>query len=265
MRGLSSVTGAILLCGVALSIACGAAESVNDAESGDDGCPRIVQNGGDTIRERPDGESLCPDGVCNYVSQDGCPSNQACRPALDSSGAIIPSCQGAGTRTNGETCANANDCEPGYACPDGQCRKLCCGRDWSESACDEGYGCYRDWSFLVNDVATPTGAYLCFPTGCDIFTSDDCPSGRDCKIIDPRGTTACVPPSPERLGERCTPPSVCGRGLACVGQPGEEVCRRLCRAEECGEPACRLGEGTCVHFNRDPPGVGECTPGWPAP
>ena len=21
-------------------------------------------------------------------------------------------------------------------------------------------------------------------------------------------------------------------------------------------------EGTCVHFDRDPPGIGECTPGW---
>jgi hypothetical protein len=26
-----------------------------------------------------------------------------------------------------------------------------------------------------------------------------------------------------------------------------------------GEPACKEGEGICVHFNRDPPGVGECT------
>ena len=38
-------------------------------------------------------------------------------------------------------------------------------------------------------------------------------------------------------------------------------CRRLCKAVEGGgEPSCKEGEGVCVHFHRDPPGVGECTP-----
>jgi hypothetical protein len=27
-----------------------------------------------------------------------------------------------------------------------------------------------------------------------------------------------------------------------------------------GEPFCQEGEGICVHYNRDPQGVGECTP-----
>jgi hypothetical protein len=149
-------------------------------------------------------------------------------------------------------------------------RRLVGVRVRSGRSCDPGEACYRELLYTIegdpdddsDDVNIPSGAYMCFPTGCDLFTSDDCPNNTDCKIIDPTGRTACLPPSPERLGERCTPPSVCGRGLNCVGLPGEERCRKLCRAEECGEPSCDADEGTCVHFNRDPEGVGECTPGW---
>src|SRR5262245_40629459 len=117
MRGLSYATAAILLGGALLAVGCGSSDTANDTDAAG-GCGRFVENGGDTIPERPDGPSLCPTGACNYASQEGCPSNQACRPALNASNAIIPSCQGAGTRTNGETCTNANDCAPGYACPD---------------------------------------------------------------------------------------------------------------------------------------------------
>ena len=263
MRGISAVTGALLLVATAVTGACGGADSVTD--NGSDGeCGRVVENGGDVIPNPPDGAELCPAGDCNYQSQEGCAAGMACIPSIVQN-QIAPTCAATqnGTGMGGDSCTAWTDCAPGYVCPDGQCRKLCCGRDWSESACEPGEACFRDWSFLVDDVAEPTGAYLCYPTGCDVLTSDDCPSDRDCKIIDPRGTTACVPPTTGRLGESCTPPQVCGRGLSCIGPPGEETCRRLCRAEACGEPACGRGEGTCVHFNRDPPGVGECTPGWP--
>jgi hypothetical protein len=265
MRGLSAASCAFLLAVATLAVACGTTGSVGDSDDGNGECPGFVANAGDVIPEPPDGVSLCPEGACNYQSQEGCGANQACRPSVTETNEIVPACSAAGMGVSGDTCKNWTDCAAGYVCPDGQCRKLCCGRDWSESACDEGEGCFRDWSLLLGDDAEPTGAYLCFPTGCDLFTSEDCPADRDCKLIDPRGTTACVPPTAGEVGDRCSPPAVCGRGLSCVGQPGEETCRRLCRAEECGEPSCGPGEGTCVHFNRDPPGVGECTPGWPAP
>jgi hypothetical protein len=273
MRGLARLITAILLTGGAgVTGACGSADSAIE-DDGEAGCQPVDEDGGGVIPSRPDGPSFCPAGnVCNYQSQDGCAEGMACRPTLNA-GQIVARCEMAGSGVPGDTCVNWTDCAPGYVCPDGRCRKLCCGRDWSESACDDGEACYREWFLTVaegapedpdDDVIESTGAFLCYPSGCDVFTSDDCSSDRDCKIIDPRGTTACVPPSPEEEGERCTPPSVCGRGLSCVGDPGEERCRRLCRAEECGEPACDADD-TCVHFNRDPPGVGECTPDWPTP
>jgi hypothetical protein len=259
--------------GSLLAVGCGAAESANNTEP-EEGCPRVVLDGGGTIPDPPDGPSLCPgSNACNYQSQTGCAATQSCYPAvIMGTMDVAAQCRPVGAGVSGDACTEWTDCARGYACPDGQCRKLCCGADWSDDACDPGEGCYRELLYTItegdpgtdaDDVNVSSGAYLCFPTGCDVFTSDQCSSDRDCKIIDPKGTTACVRPTAGDVGDRCTPPVVCGRGLSCVGQPGEERCRRLCRAEECGKPACRAGEGTCVHFNRDPPGVGECTPDWP--
>jgi hypothetical protein len=257
-----------------VGVACGEAETASTTDPDED-CPRVVLDGGDTIPEPPDGASLCPEGnSCNYQSQEGCAANMSCYPVImQGMTDIVSACRPAGTGVSGDACDSPTDCARGHVCPDGQCRKLCCGADWSDDACDPGEGCYRELFYTVDegdpntdedDVNESTGAFLCYPTGCDVFRTDECATGRDCKIIFPNGTTACVPPTPGDEGERCTPPIVCGPRLSCVGPPGEERCRRLCRAEECGEPACEPGD-TCVHFNRDPPGVGECTPDWPDP
>jgi hypothetical protein len=267
LRALSVVA---LTSGLGLA-ACGSSGTTNDG-TGNGGCPRVVLDGGGTIPDPPDGASLCPAGTCNYQSQAGCADDMSCYPAIVMGTTdIIATCRTVGTGVSGDACDEWTDCARGYGCPDGQCRKLCCGADWSEDVCDPGEGCYRELFYAIegdpntdeDDREESTGAFLCYPTGCDVFRSSECAGGRDCKIIDPKGTTACVPPTAGDEGERCTPPIVCGPELSCVGNPGEERCRRLCRAEECGEPGCSAGD-TCVHFNRDPPGVGECTPDWPA-
>lgn len=272
-NGLRALSILVLTTGSLLAVACGSGETAESSESG--GCPRVVLDGGGTIPEPPDGPSLCPDGTCNYQSQEGCPDNESCYPAVDMGATeAVPACRRIGTGVSGTACAAWTDCGRGYGCVESQCRKLCCGADWSDDACDAGEACFRELLYTIDegdpdtdedDMNVSSGAYVCFPSGCDVFTSDECSSDRDCKIIDPKGTTACIRPTPGQVGDRCTPPQVCGRELSCVGPPGEERCRRLCRAEECGKPACRPDEGTCVHFNRDPPGVGECTPGWPDP
>jgi hypothetical protein len=104
---------------------------------------------------------------------------------------------------------------------------------------------------------------LCFPVNtCDPLDPASCANeaGRECKVVDPTGAVACAPKSEADVGESCAPPNVCKQGSTCIVGPSGGVCRRLCRAEECGEPACSPGEGACVHFDRNPPGVGECTP-----
>jgi hypothetical protein len=233
---------------------CGVAES---GSSGfDEGvCARVVADGGDTVPAPPDGASLCPPGPCNYQTQSGCAPGHTCQPTFTRGKGIEAGCSRAGERARGEACGAKDACARGLVCAGGFCRKLCCGRDWS--ACDEGESCFRQLQFSIDDVPTDTGAWLCFPVDtCSVLDSVACGPGRDCKLVDPTGNEACVPHSGEPVGAACSGAALCDRGLTCV----HGTCRRLCAAESCGEPGCPDGEGTCVHFNRNPPGVGECTP-----
>ena len=268
MRGVLRASRVVsLLCGGVAAFACGSADTVSEAQPSDH-CHEVVLNTDDEIPPSPNGVDLCPSGPCNYQDQSGCAADRNCAPAPTAAGSgITPACipitiPRSGEGTTGDACRTSNECAKGYACGGGACRRLCCGLD--RDACGAGETCFQElfMALEADGEQISTGAYLCYPTGCDVLTSEDCPAGFDCKIIDPAGTTACIPPSPEELGEPCEAPSICRRGLTCVGPDGQKTCRRLCRHEACGEPACQPGEGACVHFNRDPEGVGECTPGF---
>jgi len=228
-------------------------------------CPKVVLDGGGGIVMPADG-SLAPEcepGACNFQTQAGCATDQSCLPAVMDN-AIITGCFDIGKSDLGDVCNSDAPCAKGEACAAGYCRKLCCAGDWT--ACDGQESCYRDFEYQLGTEPTPTGAWVCYPVGtCSVLDSKACDAaGQDCKMVDSRGSEACMPKSPGELGEPCGAATgrLCGRGLGCIGEPGAETCRRLCRAEECGEPSCPTEEGTCVHFDRDPAGVGECTPGW---
>ena len=233
-----------------------AAVKPTDASTGPDGsgpAPFLIDGGGEAAA-LPDGAGVCPAGPCNYQTQQGCSSEQSCLPALVS-GRVAPSCQAAGTRARGESCDGWNDCASGLFCAEGTCRKLCCGGDWT--ACASGESCTRQ--LLVRDPATDAGLEagvdLCFPVGtCDLFDPDACSEtgGRSCQIVDLVGNVACGPRGEAAIGEACGKTRPCRQGLNCV----DDSCRRLCGS---GAPPCPSAEGTCVHFVRHPPGVGECT------
>jgi hypothetical protein len=73
--------------------------------------------------------------------------------------------------------------------------------------------------------------------------------------VDPVGHAACLPEGSSKIGESCVD-ATCQGGSICAGGK----CRRLCKAVEGGgEPSCPPSEGVCIHFARDPVGVGECT------
>lgn len=243
------------------AIGCGSAESVSDTTT--PMCAKIDPNGGGDIDAPPDGASLCPAGPCNYQTQTGCDSGQTCRPQFTAASPdVTPGCEAAGTRTRGEVCTTSTECAAGHLCAEGVCRKMCCGLDWS--ACDEGESCFRQLQVRAGGVAKYSGVDLCYPVGtCDVLNPTACDEtpGQDCKLVDPRGSQACISKRPGKLGEECGGANLCERGLQCVGTL-VKVCVRLCRALECGEPSCPPAEGTCVHFDRDPAGVGECTPNW---
>ncbi|MBK8254097.1 MAG: hypothetical protein IPK82_15705 [Polyangiaceae bacterium] len=235
------------------SAGCTGSTETQPMDGGTDG-PAFVDGGG-TIPDPPNGPSLCPQGACNYQTNAGCAANQTCVPLPDGMGSAPPGCIGAGTAASGATCTNFDECAPGFICALGQCRKLCCGGDWS--------GCPTENEHCIQNLnvsdgmggAIKSGAMLCMPVNtCDPLQPNvGCASGTACLIVDPTGATACFPEGSGVSGDPCP----CKGGFLCV----DNECRRLCKAVEGGgEPTCQEGEGICVHYARDPDGVGECTP-----
>jgi hypothetical protein len=247
-----------LLAPLALLMACGSAETTSDGAA-DPSCPQVLEDATVPIDPAPDGAAACAAGDCNYQTQAGCADTQACRPQFNATDPEVhPGCEPAGPGDAGDACAEQADCARGLYCALGLCRTLCCGADWT--ACNEGESCIRSLEVRAGGQTLPAEAGLCFPVGtCDPLDPTSCADepDRECKIVDPTGAVACAPRSNAGLGDACAPPSVCRQGLSCVGN----VCTKLCAAEVCGEPSCTEAEGSCVHFPRDPAGVGECTPG----
>jgi len=237
--------------------ACGSAETV-ETGTPTPYCTPLFEDRSMPVPSAPDGASACATGSCNYQTQQGCPASAACRPQFNAEEvAVTPGCEAAGDHDAGDPCTTQGECGRGLYCAAGACRKMCCGGDWS--ACDPGESCIRSVEVRAGGEIIAAGLDLCFPVGtCDLFDPSSCSDepGRECKIVDPTGAVACAPRSEADVGDPCGPPTVCKQGLNCVGG----FCVKLCRHLECGEPSC--GEGSdCVHFDRLPEGVGECSLG----
>ena len=242
---------------VGVAAACSGGNSTTENGPASAGCPQLITDNLLLVEDAPDGAAACAEGTCNYQTQTGCDDTQACRPQFNTTAPEVhPGCEPAGDAKAGQSCAASSDCARGSYCAIGTCHKLCCGGDWS--ACDAGESCIRTLQVRAGGQVIDAGADLCFPVGtCDPFDPQSCAeeSGRECKIVDPTGAVACAPRSDAQLGDACAPPEVCAQGLTCVAG----TCIKLCAFALCGDPACTEAVGTCVHFARDPEGVGECT------
>jgi hypothetical protein len=238
-----------------LAAACGSGDRVKIVMD----CPKLVEDLTVPLQVPPDGAAACASGDCNYQTQAGCSDQQACRPQFNATDPDVhPGCEAVGTAASGEACTLQTDCARGLYCAAGSCHKLCCGADWT--GCAKGESCIRSLDVRAGGQVRSAQAGLCFPVGtCDPLDPNGCSDDpkRECKIVDPTGAVACAPRSNAGLGDSCTPPEVCKQGLTCVGR----FCIKLCAFAACAEPACSAAEGSCVHFLRDPEGVGECTVG----
>lgn len=242
---------------------CGTSSSVTQTPVGDAGCGDAgeILDAGGSISTPDAGASLCPAGACNYQDQTGCAGGQACRPQFSSTSTVVAAgCEPAGSGKSDATCQSSADCAVGFYCAAGACHRQCCGGDWS--VCDPGESCFRSVLADAGGKVTSTGMELCFPvTDCDPLASGSCPSGQSCALVDSAGRTACITASPAQAGSDCDLSHSCAGGSVCVDDAsGAAHCRALCRAAACGETSCAAGQGVCVHFARDPAGVGECTP-----
>ncbi len=239
--------------------------------AGTAGNPNVILDGGGTIPDAPVGSDFCQKGECNYQKQD-CTNAQTCLPTdtPPASGDWPPKCMAAGTKAMGESCSAWNDCVAGAFCVGigaaadggivpGTCRKLCCGGDWT--ACGSGQSCIQQVYLVRPGGGDPqyAKADVCAPVNdCDVFDANACKDqpGRSCQLADPIGNVACLPIGSGGPGAACGANKACKAGFTCVA----DECRRLCKAVAGGgEPYCPASEGTCVHYKRDPEGVGECT------
>jgi hypothetical protein len=246
----------LMLSGVVLAL--GGCSSSGDSDTGsaggpDAGSPGWVDRSDGGTAAPPDGPSLCPAGVCNYQTNEGCGAAETCTPFPDGDN-ISPACLPAGSGKSGDACAEPKDCAPGYFCvtstTPGTCRKLCCGGDWT--------GCPSDSEHCIARIGyqTPgdTGAMACYPVGtCDPLDPGSCgDDGHTCQIVDATGASACLAEASGEEGQPCP----CRGGFLCDSEL--EICRKLCRADDSGlGPSCSAGQ-TCVHYNKHPDGVGEC-------
>jgi hypothetical protein len=259
MRLCAGLLGAAIF-----AVGCGSSTGDTSSSSGGpDAGPDVIEvvlDGGGAPATPPDGASKCPQGLCNYQTGAGCPAaNPTCLPASDGNGGVTLACDLAGTVANGGACAAATDCVAGHLCVEGACHKLCCGGDWT--GCDSATEhCIESLVYGDGKGGTiATNAMLCYPINtCDALVPSACPkAGTTCQIADPTGATACLPEGSGSAGEACP----CKGGFACIVSESGSECRRLCKAVEGGGvPFCQSDEGICVHYNRDPGGVGECTP-----
>ena len=259
--------------------ACGSADSTTTSTPAPSVC--LVYSGAGA-QMTPDGGTTtkaCPAGPCNYQTQAGCKATETCFPHYDAtSNKVVPTCGAIGTQTTGEACNSADQlCARGFICVDGACAKACCGGD--DSACETGERCIRQaTAFLTSSgqkISYDEGLGTCAPINdCNVLDSvSTCKSDAKrpvCRVIDASGTVACRPTGDRDLGQACDSANQCGPGQMCAGYASGEAstnvatkCVRLCKWGDCrSKPACPEAEGPCIHFDRDPDGVGECTLGW---
>jgi hypothetical protein len=218
----------------------------------------VILDGGGDPAMHPDGQALCPAGVCNYQTGAGCQApTPACIPALVDGG-VAPACESADAGVTGTACMHATDCAPGYLCStDATCHKLCCGGDWT--GCDSpAEHCIETLLYQGPDGGSVnTGAMLCYPINtCNALQPKSCTApGTSCVVADRTGATACLAEGSGTTGKPCP----CKGGFVCLTDSKGTACHRLCGAVAGGAPPyCQEGEGICVHYDRDSAGVGEC-------
>ena len=134
--------GVGLGCAIAASaMSCGGGSSgettLSGGSGGGDGGVQVILDGGGVVAKPPDGEKACPQGACNFQSNQGCTGATSCEPALGPTGVVTPSCEPAGAGKSGDQCAQPSDCAPGYFCVGKTCHKLCCGGEIGRASCRE--------------------------------------------------------------------------------------------------------------------------------
>ena len=159
-----------------------------------------------------------------------------------------------GRGMEGASCESTEQCGAGLACflkrTGGVCGRICCR---AAPACGEEERCGGPGQ-LVDRTEVAYGE--CLPIrACDVLDPEGCELGEACYITSSMGDTGCREAGDAGVGEMCTEPQDCARGLTCSGF-FEMTCARICSLER---DECPADEGRCVRYAQSPPGTGLCT------
>jgi hypothetical protein len=224
--------------------------TADDASAYDDATPEDAGSGEDVATPpldagtAPDSSTPAPPYAmlaCRVVEPPG------------SDAGFTPMCQVPGQGVDGARCTGGQDCAAGFECVgepgQGVCRHYCCSNDCSENG---GGSTAGDAAAPGPSDAAPNGPTpfcdiepmsgydghlvpVCVTKpSCTLF--QPCPPGagaaataETCTIVDATGTTACIPPGTQGVGESCEE-AHCKAGLACWGIFPGRTCVQLCDA-----------------------------------
>jgi hypothetical protein len=206
-------------------------------------------------------------------SSTSAPSTLACRITPGDGGAPNATCSIAGNGVDGASCTTGQDCAAGFECVAegaangaGVCRHYCCADDCGGSATDGGVtpapydaGIAQAFCDIETMAAYPSNAVPVCVTRPSCTPFQPCPTaGQTCTLVDSMGTTACVTPGSQGVGQSCEE-ARCMESLTCWGVFPGRTCQQLCDATN----PCPTGmtcQSNYSNFGSSNAGLGICLP-----
>jgi hypothetical protein len=194
----------------------------------------------DAIPDPEDDSPPCYETPCGLIPNCGCSSGEKC--SVDRTTGTRH-CTSAGSLEAGDRCTSDTQCETG----------TWCGPMWTEvgedeslcmAFCENASDCPGDAAICLGEVPGETALGIC-SQGCDLLTSDPCPTGTKCYwfvATDDTHYTDCIADvGTGMIADSCTAEDDCQRGHycssgagACIGycriSPAPDTCTYGCRA-----------------------------------
>jgi hypothetical protein len=163
----------------------------------------------------------------------------ACRVVPGHDGGAAPACAIGGTNAGGAPCTSGSECAPGFECVggpgNGVCRAYCCANICAGGASDDAgtevdSGAAPFFCDIEPMAGSPSTAVpVCVQSApCALLQPCTDPL-QTCAPVDPVGTTACIAPGSQDVGQSCEE-AHCKAGLACWGTFPTRTCEQLCDA-----------------------------------